>query len=259
MEEKEEFATDQFSIIVNDQSVEMEMSLPAAPVKARRMLPVIQTMSDSFVKVGEDNVTSQGKTISCKKGCGACCRQLVPVSEMEAHHIADLVENLPEPRQAEVKKKFDDAVMHFKKNGWLDRLNSLPSMNHEERLDLSTDFFQEDVSCPLLEDGACSIHKDRPLICREYLVTTPAENCSDPVNNAIETVSYLTTFSTPLLELGKNPELESNPPFLPLMLSLIWAQRFPENSEEKSGKDWMTEFFGNVERYEKAKNDSRKS
>ena len=47
-------------------------------------------------------VAARGEAISCKAGCGACCRQLVPVSETEAHHLRDVVEAMPEPRRAAV-------------------------------------------------------------------------------------------------------------------------------------------------------------
>jgi hypothetical protein len=40
----------------------------------------------------------------------------------------------------------------------------------------------------LLEDESCSIYADRPLVCREYLVTSPAANCWEPTSDAIEKV-----------------------------------------------------------------------
>jgi Fe-S-cluster containining protein len=40
------------------------------------------------------------------------------------------------------------------------------------------------MPCPFLEDESCSIHPDRPLVCREYLVTSPAELCAGPRRKA---------------------------------------------------------------------------
>ena len=53
------------------------------------MLPVIQNFANALVDVAVKSVEDKGKTISCKAGCGACCRQLVPISETEAQAIAD--------------------------------------------------------------------------------------------------------------------------------------------------------------------------
>jgi Fe-S-cluster containining protein len=33
------------------------------------------------------------------------------------------------------------------------------------------------IACPFLEDESCSIYADRPMICREYHVTTPVGYC----------------------------------------------------------------------------------
>ncbi len=41
-------------------------------------------------------------------------------------------------------------------------------------------YFHLGIACPFLEDESCSIHADRPISCREYLVTSPAVNCADP-------------------------------------------------------------------------------
>lgn len=32
--------------------------------------------------------------------------------------------------------------------------------------------------CPFLQDSACAIYDERPLVCREYLVTNPPAACT---------------------------------------------------------------------------------
>ena len=49
-----------------------------------------------------------------------------------------------------------------------------------ERAALSIEYFKFGIACPFLEDESCSIHPDRPMACREYLVSSPAENCRTP-------------------------------------------------------------------------------
>ncbi|MCC6539421.1 MAG: YkgJ family cysteine cluster protein, partial [Bryobacterales bacterium] len=46
-------------------------------------------------------------------------------------------------------------------------------------------FFALGIACPFLENESCSIHPDRPLICREHLVNTPAEWCAEPDRHPI--------------------------------------------------------------------------
>jgi len=81
------------------------------------MLPVIQGFADALIDVAVKAVEEKGRTISCKAGCGACCRQLVPISETEARRIADLVEEMPEPRRAAVRQRFADARRRLEEAG----------------------------------------------------------------------------------------------------------------------------------------------
>lgn len=61
-------------------------------------------------------------------------------------------------------------------------------MDREARGQLGRDYFALGVPCPFLEDESCSIHPERPLVCREYLVTSPAEHCARPTPGAVEGV-----------------------------------------------------------------------
>ena len=76
-------------------------TIPAQPANLRRMLPVFQNFSNKFIDIGIENIEAEGKQISCRAGCGACCRQLVPVAEAEAYDLQKQVEDLPEPRRTE--------------------------------------------------------------------------------------------------------------------------------------------------------------
>ena len=56
----------------------------------------------------------------------------------------------------------------------------MPTGTAEERTELAYEYFKHGIACPFLEDESCSIHPDRPMACREYLVSSPAENCRAP-------------------------------------------------------------------------------
>jgi len=107
---------------VGEYRLAARMTVPSGPTPLRVMLPVIQRVADALVDVAVKATEEKGKTISCKAGCGACCRQLVPISETEARRIAELVEELPEPRRTAVRRRFADARRQLQESGMLDRL-----------------------------------------------------------------------------------------------------------------------------------------
>jgi Fe-S-cluster containining protein len=237
--------------------VDLEMTVPANPVKPHRMLPIFHQMANSFTDIGVQAVEAEGKSISCKAGCGACCRQPVPITEVEVYQIAELVEAMPEPRRSTVKKRFADAVDHFRRNGMIDELKKhfdqgRPKATREEiiqTLDVGMKLFYEGIPCPFLENESCSIHEVRPLVCREYLVTSPAVNCARPSAKNIQRVEIPIKPSKTLEPLFRTGRMKEEMPLL-LILALELAEKYPENFPEKAGKDWMADFFSRLTRSE---------
>jgi Fe-S-cluster containining protein len=238
----DEWVTGNVTLTIGNTPLNMQMTVPAKPVKPMRMLPILQAMTSSFVGMSVQAEETLGRKISCQKGCGACCSQPVPLAEMEAYPIAELVENMPEPRRSEIKQKFEDACAHFREIGWFDRLEECPTASPETQEKVVMEYFHEGVSCPFLEDQSCSIHQDRPLACREYLVTSPAENCSRPTAVGIKMVNLLVKTSETLRHVGHSENLQKLG-FVPMIRSLEWAEKYPEELPEKTGEQWMAEFF----------------
>lgn len=247
---QEEWVTGKIGLRINDAPVEFELTVPATPVKPQRMLPIFHAMANSFVEVGVNVVESEGRSVSCKAGCGACCRQPVPISEVEVYQIAELVEAMDEPRRSEVLQRFQDAAEHFHKIGWYERFEEhqkkAPEMTFDEGypegMKLVMEYFNEGIPCPFLENESCSIHQQRPVACREYLVTSPAENCSRPSAEEVRMVELPAKPSRGLTKLVSSfgGQLVGFPV---LSRALELAQENPEDFRSRSGPDWIKEFL----------------
>ena len=248
-----ETITGRIALKINGVPIEMELTVPAAPVKPQRMLPVFQQMTNTFVEFGVYAAESEGRSVSCKAGCGACCRQPVPISEVEVYQIAELVETMPEPERSEIKKRFADAVERFNQIGWFDKMDreaeaakTLESASAAKRLmPVALEYFAAGVPCPFLENESCSIHESRPLACREYLVTSPAENCSRPNAENIDKIEMTVRPSKILNRIGRTGRF-GGVGTLTLIRALDLAERYPDEFPERSGDKWATEFFGNL-------------
>jgi Fe-S-cluster containining protein len=216
--------TASFKIGWHGRELSASVSIPVEPISPRRLLPMIQQFTNSLVGMGESLVKDAGETVSCKAGCGACCRQLVPVSETEARHLRDLVEAMPEPRRTEVKARFADALERLTAAGLLEKLRT-PN-KHTRDPDFGMDYLHARVPCPFLEAESCSIHPDRPLVCREFLVTSPAEHCVEPRRDTVVRVP------TPGVAMSAFAVLDGPAKFgirwVPLVMALEWADTHPE-------------------------------
>lgn len=253
---EDQWVEGEIKFTLHGEPVEMKMTVPANPVKPTRMLPVFQQMTNSFVEMGEKAVEAEGKKISCQKGCGACCRQPVPLAEIEAYQIAELVENLPEPRKSEIKRRFAEGAKHFHDNQWFEKMERYAELTMGERKEIVMSYFHEQIPCPFLEDESCSIHPDRPTGCREYLVTSPAENCKAPTAETIRLIPIPLKPSETLRYVGHSVRMMKGINFVPLMRALEWAEIYPENMPEKPGPEWMGDFFTLLTKKEIPKNDA---
>ncbi len=239
----DEFLKGNVRFSLNGNPLEIQFSVPAKPVKLQRMLPIFQQMTNTFVEANVTAVKKSDEEVSCKKGCGACCRQPVPVAEIEAYKLAEIVEDLPEPRRSKIKKRFEAAFRHFRETGWIEKL--LNCENDEQLKEIALEYFYEGIPCPFLENESCSIHRQRPLACREYLVTSPAENCANPSAATVDMIPQPVKLSNALRKLGQSRKI-GNINFIPLVLSLDWAHNNSYDFSKKSGEEWMGEFLRNV-------------
>jgi Fe-S-cluster containining protein len=207
------------------------------------LLPIVQRVANTIVDSAVDEVVEQGRTISCTKGCGACCRQLVPISEIEARGIRDLVRSMPEPRRSHVMARFAEAQRRLADAGLLDKLHSRADWDEDAFMEIGTRYFHQRIPCPFLEDESCSIHLDRPVVCREYLVTSPAANCACPTKDNIEKVPLPVQVWTALARCTQADPGAKYCRWVPLVLAPEWADSHPDKSQARPGPEVLREFF----------------
>lgn len=159
------------------------------PASLDELLPALRSITNSVIEAAIQRETRNARSISCKAGCGACCRQLVPITATEARQIPRILSSLGEEHRRRVMSRFEAARTRLQELGMWDRLESMAALTSEERHALSLEYLALGIPCPFLEDEACSIHAERPLMCRQYLVTSPAENCQKPTRETIVRVA----------------------------------------------------------------------
>jgi Fe-S-cluster containining protein len=220
-----------FALRVGDVSLEADVEVPAGPVATAALLPVIQPVADAVVDASVRRVREAGLEISCKAGCGACCRQPVPVAFSEARMLVALVEAMPAARRGAVEQRFDAALTKLEDHDLLGRLQSLDHIEDaDQRQELALEYFRLGIPCPFLEEESCSIHADRPLACREYLVTSPASRCAAPTAENIELVPVPVRPSVTLFRFDELGE-EGPPQALPMIFAREWVEQHSEVGE----------------------------
>jgi Fe-S-cluster containining protein len=232
------FKTLEFSLKVQGARINVNSQLPDGPVRPAAVLPIIQNLSTSISTLTENESARIGRPVSCCEGCGACCRQAVPIAPVEARMLAEYIDALSEERREELHARFRAAVARLEGSGVAHELREAaalfakdPSLFDKERThSLGLRYFALGIPCPFLEDERCTIHPVRPLRCREYLVVSPAEHCAHPETEEVVTVKPSVLLSR---TLGKwDASGEPQPPELIIMTMLDeWIAAHPSGED----------------------------
>lgn len=212
---------------------EVTAPVPRRPLRPDELLPLLQSIDNLVVDRAVAHSEAAGKSISCCRGCSACCRaQPVPVTPAEAYALWRLVEDFPESRRGEIKARFADRAARLQAEGlaaiYLDRD---PNITPEAARDVARHYFSLGLVCPFLEDDACGIYDHRPLVCRQYLVTSPAELCRDPLSNPVEVLPMPIAAAGALL--AASSECIGRDQFtIPLTLALEYADQHRDELEQ---------------------------
>ena len=201
------------------------ITVPNAAVPAAEIVPALQGLVNTVVEAAET-----GKAISCRKGCGACCRQLVPISRTEGEALLALVEAMPREQRKAVRSRFAAAEAAIAEAGLAER-------GTRSDREMSVAYFALGVPCPFLEDESCSIHPDRPLVCREYLVTSPAALCAGPAQEGV------TPVPVPKLSLAARRLQDESDAWFPLALLMAWSRTPRTPAKRRPGTEWVQRFL----------------
>jgi Fe-S-cluster containining protein len=218
------------------------LAVPPGEMRLAEFAWNLMALDDRMVGMAAKAEAGAGRTVTCAKGCAACCRQAVPLSPAEAWMLADHVAAFPAEKRETVLGRFAEARRRLFEAGFAERSLSGAGRASMERLGF--DYFRLGIPCPFLEEEACSIHPQRPSACREFLAVSPAEYCSDPGNRPVRNVPMAASLTDAFSRLCATL-LGGEPTAIPLPLALEWAAGHREEGSRRfDGLLLMETFFG---------------
>jgi Fe-S-cluster containining protein len=224
-----------FSLPVGRGYLNATAQVPVGRTTLTQLLPVIHNLESAITQKVSDEAQAAGHPISCRAGCAACCRQMVPVSAFEAEALTRWIRSLPEKYQAEVERRFQRALTTLRNAGVIEKLLD-PRWATDEAFatEATVAYFNAHVACPFLEDENCGIYSIRPLACREYMVTSPPELCQDPATNSVAGVDFPLKLTRVFFFFSRKAVSDPRGWF-PLVFLLAWAKTGAEPGELFAG------------------------
>ncbi len=199
------------------------------PLRLSEIVPLVHDLAGKVIGLALDRVRREGKRISCAAGCCACCYQLVPLSAAEVFYLVEKLMSLPVDERKIFLERFDANEKRLASAKLLAVIGALGNTSDNNAAAL--DYFKLGLSCPFLENQTCSIHAWRPIACREYNVTSPAQCCADPFHLKIETVRLHRRMSEALSRLCS--QMADLPPgMVPLPLLFDYFETYKDASQQ---------------------------
>lgn len=121
--------------------------------------------------------------VACRSGCGACCRHLVPIWEVEALALFAAARDLPTLVKERVRANLDRWLPGYE--AWLAEAEAAgldvdPATARQPFSAVATHYWRRQIPCPFLIDESCGIYEDRPAECRYYYALGSPDACARP-------------------------------------------------------------------------------
>ncbi len=130
-----------------------------------------------------DQTERDGEIITCHKGCAYCCSVYIEATlkECEAivYHLyqnekalASFLRQYPgwRRRTRQLADQCAEAIRQVRKPGQNGAV-------HRDLADALLFYKLQNIACPFLNEGSCSIYSARPFTCAAHFATTPPEWC----------------------------------------------------------------------------------
>jgi len=220
-----------FELGTPEGTLRANLAIPAEPMRLSDLSRLVMPLDEQIVSLGVKKHLPTLGAISCKKGCDSCCYQIVPISPPEAFMIHDLVAAMSETRQEALLTRVVDAEAALEAFGiGEDAFSGMANDNELRQLLIA--WHRQSVACPFLDKGECTAYTSRPSGCREYLVTSPAENCSKLGEVVVRRLPISIRMSLALSRVAARL-LGGEPTIFPLTLAIAWAEAHEEEGQRR--------------------------
>lgn len=211
------------------------LEIPTSFIPISSIVPLARRLGERAAEEELRAVERASGSVSCKAGCAACCRMMIPVSVPEAFALDEYVNRLSDSDRLRITRHLEDTKAALRQAGLFEALLELantPRPLSDADMDaLNRAYYALRLPCPFLEEERCSIYDHRPSACRELLVTSPAELCQDLVHNPVEALPVSIRVST-VLGLLWADLTDKVPRLIPLPVALDWAAQHEQDRRQ---------------------------
>jgi|WetSurMetagenome_2_1015567.scaffolds.fasta_scaffold00051_14 Fe-S-cluster containining protein len=201
-----------------------QVIVPDGPLGLAHLVEPIYGLCDGIVNLAIRKAVQSEGSITCHSGCGACCRQMVPVSIPEAFYLWHETISVGIGTTPLIDR-FSSCRRVLEQNGLWKKLEHCS--NGKEQVEAAAEYWSLSIPCPYLVNESCSIYPSRPCACREYNVLSAPSLCTKPMSSHIKRLVIHRRLTTALSKTAGDV-LSSAPILIPLAQIPQWCEAHRE-------------------------------
>lgn len=224
-----------FELILYGHRVSFQLNVPDAEFSFSDIVPIANTISDRITEVVIDKLRDDGVQLSCQRGCSACCSYLVPLSVPEVFHLEKMILARGKFKSRKLMRSCLLAARSILKqkppNMFTGETKNCSVQSNIDISAVANWYSNLKVKCPFLLNNICNAYDQRPLVCREHLVTVLPRLCKEE-NGIACALDMPVRVSTALSKLtGELEGKESEAVLLPLIP--VWCGENRHRNDRK--------------------------
>ena len=174
-----------------DEKVNFSIAFTDTNAKLSDIVPLARSLCNELVTKLINKLRQDGNSVSCCKGCSACCSYMIPFSVPEVFRLNQEISTMPPENRCRIQKTLLDTAGKIlkEKPENLDTGETTQNKSQIQLSQLNKWYASLKIQCPFLSDNLCEIYHQRPLACREHIVTSTPSFCKIKSNNAPDVVA----------------------------------------------------------------------
>ena len=179
-----------------------EIAVKDCLAKLAVIVPLLRMLSVKINQAIHRQAIDNGLSIPCHKGCASCCYFLIPLSVPEALCLVGEIMLMPLAQYENLKRHWDRIGDQMREQ--LPKNLSPPYTNDiscSQLKKISNWYTLQKQPCSFLQKNVCTIYRQRPLVCRDFLVTGSSLQCQLGKVSTKATVKMFPTFIHVLRQL----------------------------------------------------------
>ncbi|HBG26574.1 MAG: hypothetical protein A2Y10_16260 [Planctomycetes bacterium GWF2_41_51] len=168
----------QFELEISGRVLDFSINVISEEATLSDIVPIARKISSKMANAILQGIKEKGINVPCRKGCCSCCSSLIPMSVPEVFRMREeFMAKSNKTSNRLLRRCIKSAVRILEKTEYSEYLKDFAKLGKRSVGQVNKWYGELKQVCPLLSGGLCMLYEQRPIACREHIVTGSSDSC----------------------------------------------------------------------------------